>query len=67
MTRPGGSVQATYDGHPLYTASLDTAPGQAKGNDLYSGGGIWHEVTVGGAIPPVPSPAASDSEGNEGY
>jgi predicted lipoprotein with Yx(FWY)xxD motif len=67
MTRPGGSVQATYDGHPLYTASLDTAPGQAKGNDLYSGGGIWHEVTVGGAIPPVPSPAASDSEGSQGY
>ena len=37
ITRPGGSAQATYDGHPLYTASLDTAPGQAKGNGLYSG------------------------------
>jgi predicted lipoprotein with Yx(FWY)xxD motif len=46
ITRPGGSVQATYDGHPLYTASVDTRPGQARGNGLYSGGGVWHEVTV---------------------
>ena len=67
ITRPGGSAQATYDGHPLYTASLDTAPGQAKGNGLYSGGGIWHEVTVSGATPPASSPSASHSEGGEGY
>jgi predicted lipoprotein with Yx(FWY)xxD motif len=62
ITRPGGSVQATYDGHPLYTASVDTAPGQAKGNDLYSGGGFWYEVTVTGATPPAPSPHAGPSE-----
>ena len=67
ITRPGGSVQATYDGHPLYTASLDTAPGQAKGNDLYSGGGVWHEVIVSGAAPPGSSPSAGHSEGDEGY
>jgi predicted lipoprotein with Yx(FWY)xxD motif len=71
ITRPGGAVQATYDGHPLYTASLDTAPGQAKGNGLYSGGGIWREVTVSGATPPASSrassPAASRSEGGDGY
>ena len=46
ITRPGGAIQATYDGHPLYTASLDSAPGQARGNGLYSGGGVWHEVIV---------------------
>jgi predicted lipoprotein with Yx(FWY)xxD motif len=67
ITRPGGAVQATYDGHPLYTASLDTAPGQAKGNGLYSGGGIWHEVTVSGAAPPAASRPASYSEGGGGY
>ncbi len=67
ITRPGGAVQATYDGHPLYTASLDTAPGQAEGNGLYSGGGVWHEVIVSGASPPASSPTASHSEGSEGY
>jgi predicted lipoprotein with Yx(FWY)xxD motif len=67
ITRLGGSVQATYDGHPLYTASLDTAPGQAKGDDQYSGGGIWHKVTVSGAAPPASGPAASHSEGGADY
>jgi predicted lipoprotein with Yx(FWY)xxD motif len=62
ITRSGGSAQATYDGHPLYTAALDAAPGQAKGNGVYSGGGIWHEVTVSGATPPASSPSASHSE-----
>jgi predicted lipoprotein with Yx(FWY)xxD motif len=51
ITRPGGSVQATYDGHPLYTASVDTRPGQARGNGLYSGGGVWHEVIVSSHMP----------------
>ena len=66
ITRPGGSVQATYDGHPLYTASLDTAPGQAKGNGINSGGGIWHEMTVSGAIPPSGG-GAGHGEGSGGY
>jgi len=46
ITRPDGTIQATYDGHPLYTASVDTAPGQARGNDKNASGGTWHEVTV---------------------
>jgi predicted lipoprotein with Yx(FWY)xxD motif len=48
ITRSDGSKQATYDGHPLYTYTADTAPGQAKGNDINLNGGIWHEVTVSG-------------------
>ena len=47
IARPDGSLQATYDGHPLYTASADKAPGQAKGNGVWDGGGQWHEVVVG--------------------
>lgn len=60
ITRPDGSIQATYDGHPLYTASLDTAPGQAKGDNLDASGGIWHEVVVSGspAQPTVPPRSA---------
>ena len=66
ITRPDGSVQATYDGHPLYTASADTAPGQARGNGVYSDGGIWHEMTVSGALPAA-GPAASGPPGGASH
>jgi predicted lipoprotein with Yx(FWY)xxD motif len=46
IVRPDGTLQATYNGHPLYTATTDTGPGQAKGNGVWSDGGEWHEVTV---------------------
>jgi predicted lipoprotein with Yx(FWY)xxD motif len=48
IVRPGGALQATYGGHPLYTTSADTGPGQNKGNGVWSYGGEWHEVTVPG-------------------
>jgi predicted lipoprotein with Yx(FWY)xxD motif len=48
ITRSDGSIQATYDGHPLYTYIGDSAPGQANGNNLNLNGGLWHEVTVSG-------------------
>ena len=48
ITQADGSTQATYDGHPLYTYTADTAPGQAKGNGLNVEGGVWHEVTASG-------------------
>jgi predicted lipoprotein with Yx(FWY)xxD motif len=46
ITRSGGSTQVTYNGHPLYTYVADTAPGQAKGNDLNLSGGVWQEVAA---------------------
>jgi len=48
ITRSDGSVQAAYDGHPLYTYIGDSAPGQANGNGLNLNGGLWHEVTPSG-------------------
>ena len=51
ITRPDGTTQATYDGHPLYTYAGDSAPGQAKGNGLNVSGGLWWEMTVSGAKP----------------
>jgi predicted lipoprotein with Yx(FWY)xxD motif len=53
IKRSDGSVQATYNGHPLYTYVADTAPGQAKGNGLNLSGGVWHEVTASGAAAPA--------------
>ena len=40
IKRADGSVQATYNGHPLYTYVADGAPGQAKGNGLNLSGGV---------------------------
>jgi predicted lipoprotein with Yx(FWY)xxD motif len=48
IKRADGTVQATYDGHPLYTYVADTAPGQARGNKLNLNGGLWYEVPVSG-------------------
>ncbi len=48
IQRTGGSVQETYDGHPLYTYIGDSGPGQAHGNNLDLNGGYWHEVVVTG-------------------
>jgi len=48
ITRADGAIQATYNGHPLYTYVADTAPGQARGNNLNLDGGLWHEATVSG-------------------
>jgi|SRR5271166_6802644 len=59
ITRSDGTVQATYNGHPLYTYTADTAPGQASGNGINASGGVWHEVTVSGG----PAPASSHSSG----
>jgi len=66
ITRPDGTTQATYDGHPLYTYVGDTAAGQAKGNGLNLSGGLWYEMTVSGAKPAA-STAGSTSGGGGGY
>ena len=66
IKRSDGSVQATFDGHPLYTFVGDTAPGQAKGNGLNAAGGLWHEVTTSGTAPAGSSTSGSGGGGN-GY
>jgi predicted lipoprotein with Yx(FWY)xxD motif len=48
IRRTDGSIQATYDGHPLYTYIADTAPGQDRGNNLNLNGGLWKIVPVSG-------------------
>ncbi len=67
ITRSNGAKQATYDGHPLYTYVADTAPGQAKGNDLNASGGVWHEMTASGAMPAPAQSSASTGGGSYGY
>lgn len=66
ITRPGGQVQVTYDGHPLYTYAADTAPGQVGGNGLKLSGGTWWAMTPSGTHGAGPKPSASSSSGS-GY
>jgi predicted lipoprotein with Yx(FWY)xxD motif len=37
-----GTVQATYNGYPLYTYAEDMTPGETSGNGA---GGVWHVIT----------------------
>ncbi|MGA8461483.1 MAG: hypothetical protein WB800_39230 [Streptosporangiaceae bacterium] len=67
ITRADGTVQATYDGHPLYTYKGDTAPGQDKGNNLNASGGLWHDVTASGAAAPASSQSTGSGSGGYGY
>ena len=41
ITRPDGSLQASFQGRPLYFFNGDTGPGTAAGDGL---GGVWHVV-----------------------
>jgi predicted lipoprotein with Yx(FWY)xxD motif len=66
IKRSDGTIQATYNGHPLYTYKGDTGPGQDHGNGIKLNGGVWHEVTVSGKAAPAPS-SSSSSSGSGGY
>jgi len=63
ITRSDGTVQATYNGHPLYTYTADTAAGQANGNGVNAYGGVWYQVTASGGSAPTTSPTS----GGGGY
>jgi predicted lipoprotein with Yx(FWY)xxD motif len=72
ITRSNGQVQATYDGHPLYTYVGDSAAGDVKGNGMNLSGGLWWAATPSGsklsttAAQPSSSPSSS-SGGGYGY
>jgi predicted lipoprotein with Yx(FWY)xxD motif len=67
---PGGKTQLTYNGRPLYTFRLDTAAGQAHGNNFTdSFNGIrftWEAVTASGE-PAAADPAAPAPSSGSGY
>jgi predicted lipoprotein with Yx(FWY)xxD motif len=47
-TRPDGTTQVTYDGHPLYEFAEDKKAGDMKGEGIKDEGGKWHVATVSG-------------------
>jgi predicted lipoprotein with Yx(FWY)xxD motif len=59
ITRDDGSMQVTYNGHPLYNYAGDAAPGQSNGQGVL---GIWFIATADGVMPtPAGEPSASSS------
>jgi predicted lipoprotein with Yx(FWY)xxD motif len=73
VTDSDGTKQLTYDGHPLYTFKLDTAPGQIKGNGVTTSGGtsvdLWWAATPSMAklAAATPAPSSSSGSGGGGY
>ena len=49
--RKDGTTQVTFAGHPLYTYTADTKPGEANGNDITTYGGEWYALTPSGEEP----------------
>ena len=48
ITRPDGTRQVTYNGHPLYYFTADTAAGTAHRQAVKAFGAEWDVVGVGG-------------------
>jgi predicted lipoprotein with Yx(FWY)xxD motif len=65
-----GTTQLTYNGRPLYTFRLDTAAGQAHGNnytDSFNGTTFtWQVVTASGKPAGAGSPAPAPSYNSQG-
>jgi len=66
VKRPGGAMQVTYKGMPLYTFAEDQSPGDAKGQGIKDVG-TWNAVTTSGtAASSTPAPASSSSTSSSG-
>lgn len=71
VKRPGGMMQVTVKGMPLYTFVQDKSPGDAKGQGIKDVG-IWNAVRSSGtpvssAAAPASSSSSSASGGGYGY
>ncbi len=64
LTRAGGSTQVTYDGHPLYYYSGDTAAGQTHGQGIL---GKWFVALASGAAGAGSSSAPASSAPSNSY
>src|SRR5689334_22998804 len=56
VRRPGGQMQVTYKGKPLYAFDGDHKPGDAKGEG-FKDVGVWHAAVVGSSTTKAPASA----------
>lgn len=71
VKRPGGMMQVTVNGMPLYTFAEDTSPGEAKGQGVKDVG-TWNAISSSGqpvtsAAAPAASSSSSSSASGGGY
>ena len=67
IARNSGSLQVTYNGHPLYTYLGDHSPGQTNGEGLNAFGAYWYAIsTLGSAIIGSGNAAGSNVSGSTG-
>ncbi len=50
LTRPDGSTQISYAGHPLYTYVRDVKPGFVTGQAIDQDGGPWYVIGAAGNV-----------------
>jgi predicted lipoprotein with Yx(FWY)xxD motif len=63
-TRDDGTTQVTYNGHPLYLYSGDTAAGQANGEGI---GNVWYASSAQGTAAMASGSGGSRGNGGGGY
>ena len=61
--RSDGGHQLTVAGHPVYTFSGDSVPGQTNGQGVNLNGGVWTVVSPSGAPETHPTPAGGTTPG----
>ena len=61
IKRADGSMQATYDGHPLYLFAGDSKAGQVNGNAVNGFGALWYAIKIG-----TSTTASTTGSGNSG-
>jgi predicted lipoprotein with Yx(FWY)xxD motif len=68
--RKDGTLQVTYEGHPLYTFSGDEGPGEANGNEAEGTWFVLDEMGAqvkGQATGGAAEPEEEESSGGRGY
>jgi predicted lipoprotein with Yx(FWY)xxD motif len=63
--RSDGKTQVTYNGHPLYTFTGDSGPGDTSGQGVSAFGGLWYALSPAGRQ--VTASAPNNSGGGNPY